>query len=446
MYSTILKHLLYPIGERVLGTTMLKYLKKVEETQWWSPKEIQELQNMKLQSLIKHAYEKVPYYRRIFAEIGLTDKDIQTVEDLPKLPILTKDDIRKNFDNLKARDFNKWRPFFNATSGSTGEPLRYYITLDTISINWACTFRGWGWGGYKLGDKRATLGGSSLIPDKHPSYKDRMRWLVERTLPLSAVKITDDTARIYINKLKEFKPEFLYGYPSAIFLLASYLTKEDVDHIRPEAIFTTAEMLLPHYRQGIEKGFGCKVFDCYGCYDGGPQAYECPTHKGYHISAEKTIMEFVDQRGNPVESGSPGEIISTDLHNYAMPFIRYAVGDVGTPAEEPCPCGRGLPLMKCIEGRTTDFIALANGIVLSGPALTLVFKDCHIKQYQVIQEAKDKLVIKVIKAEDYTNWDTEHFMGIIKKHAGEGINIELEFVREIPTTKAGKHKFFISNT
>lgn len=444
MYSSVLKHVLYPVGEKLLGTRMLKYLKEVEETQWWSPKELRELQNRKLQSLIKHAYENVPYYHRIFNERGLTDKDVQTIEDLPKLPLLTKDDIRRNINDLKAKDINKWKPFSNSTSGSTGEPLKYYITFDTISMNWGCTFRGWGWGGYKLGDKRASLGGSSLIPDKHPSYKDRIRWLVERTLPLSAVKMTNDKARAYISELKDFKPGFLYGYPSAIYLLAGFLTKEDRAYIRPKAVFTTAEMLLPHLRDGIEKGFSCKVFDCYGCYDGGPQAYECPTHKGYHISDEKCIMEFVDQDGNAVIPGSQGEIISTDLHNYAMPFIRYAVGDMGIPVAEQCSCGRGLSLMKSIEGRTTDIITLANGTVLSGPAFTLLFKDCHIKQYQVVQEDKDRLIIKVIKAEDYTDWDTNYILSTIKTHAGEGIKIDLEFVREIETTKAGKYKFFIS--
>lgn len=444
MYSALARYILYPIGERLLGTTLLKYLKELEETQWWPPERLQELQNEKLRALIKHAYENVPYYHHIFEERGLTDKDIQTVEDLPKLPILTKDNIRLNFQDLLARDFKKRRTFLHATSGSTGEPLEHYVTMDAASINWAGTFRAWGWAGYKIGDKRVTLGGSSLVPNEPPTFKERTRQLAERNLPLSVVGINKEKMALYVEKLKKWKPKFIYGYASAAYIFANYLKEKGISDICLKAVFTTAEMLLPQFRQTIEQQFSCKVFDQYGSYDGGAQALECHTHQGYHISAEKAVMEFADENGNPILAGYPGEILSTDLHNYAMPFIRYAVGDVGIPVQERCPCGRGLPLMKSIEGRTSDFITFDNGVTLSGPALTLVFKDCHIKQYQVIQKGKDKLVIKVVKGEGYTGQDTNHFLSIIRAHAGEGIGIETEFVDEIPPARGGKYKFIIS--
>jgi len=446
MYSAIAKHILYPIGERLLGTNLLKYSRELEKTQWWPPEQLRELQNEKLRALIKHAYENVPYYHRVFKERGLTDKDIRAIEDLPKLPILTKDDIRQNFRELMANDFKGRKPFLNATSGSTGEPLKYYITMDTASITWAGMFRGWGWAGYKLGDRRATLGGSSLVPDKPPTFVERARRMGERNLPLSAAGMNENKMALYARKLEKYKPKFIYGYPSAIYTFADYLMREGINNIRPQAIFTTAEMLLPHHRRIIEERFRCPVFDQYGCYDGGAQALECHAHQGLHISAEKAVTEFVDGNRTPVAPGNMGEILATDLHNYAMPFIRYAVGDMGTLSSKPCPCGRGLPVMKSIEGRTTDQLVFSNGVVLSGPALTLVFKDCAIKQYQVIQEAKDGLLIKVVKGEGYTDRDTNHFLGIIKSHAGEGISIETEFVDEILPAKAGKYKFIISNS
>jgi phenylacetate-CoA ligase len=445
MYSAIARHILYPVAERLLGTNLLKHSRELEETQWWPPEQLRELQNEKLRALIKHAYENVPYYHRVFQERGLADRDIRTIEDLSKLPVLTKDDIRRNFQALMANDFKKWRPVPAATGGSTGEPLRYYITLDTASINWAGMFRGWGWAGYRLGDKRATLGGSSLVPDKPPTFLERARRIGERNLPLSAAGMDENKMAAYVSKLKKYKPKFLYGYPSAIYTFADYLAGRGINDIRPQAVFTTAEVLLPHHRQGIEEQFGCKVFDQYGCYDGGAQALECPAHHGLHISAEKAVMEFVDGNKTPVAPGKVGEILATDLHNYAMPFIRYAIGDMGTLSTKPCPCGRGLPLLSSLEGRTTDRIVFSNGVVLSGPALTLVFKDCRIKQYQVIQKAGDRLLVKVVKGEGYTERDTEHFLGIIKAHAGKSIGIETEFVDEILPTKAGKYKFIISD-
>ncbi|MCJ7654849.1 MAG: phenylacetate--CoA ligase family protein [Dehalococcoidia bacterium] len=402
------------------------------------------MQNTKLRALIKHAYENVPYYRRVFEERGWTDKDIQTVNDLPKLPILTKNDIRENFQDMLAKDYKKWKPIAGATGGSTGEPLKYYFTKDLASIGWAGMFRGWGWAGYRIGDKRISFGGSSLVPNKSPTLFEITRRKLERNLPLSAVSMNDAKYDKYMNTINSYKPKFIYGYPSSIYLLADYCKSHEINKIHFDAVFSTAEVLLPNYRTAIENQFQCEVFDQYGSYDGGGQALECQTHQGFHITIEKVILEIVDENGQKLPPGKSGRIIVTDLHNYAMPFVRYAVEDMGVLAEERCTCGRGLPLMKSIEGRTTDFIVLANGVVLSGPALTLVFKDCHIKQYQVVQEAEDKLLIKVMKGEGYTEQDTNHFLSIIKAHAGEGIEVEPEFVDEISATKAGKYRFIIS--
>ena len=424
------------------GTKIQKYLKWLEKTQWWRHKELEELQNKKLRALIKHAYENVPYYHQLLRGLNLKSDDIKTVEDLQKLPILTKAEIRRNFSDMLAKDPEKWMPRLNATSGSTGEPLRYYITKDNLSIGWASGFRAWGWAGYALGDKRATLAGTSLIPKESPELNKRVRWFLERNLPLSAVDMNGEKIAAYVKMLRQYKPKFVRGYPSALYIFANFLKKEGISDIKPKAVFTTAEMLLQPYRELIEEQFGCEVFDGYGCRDGGANAMECSEHR-YHISIEQVVMEFV-KADEQVSSGEPGEIIATDLHNYAMPFIRYAVGDVGTPLDERCSCGRNLPLMKSIEGRTTDIIIFGNGVMLSGPALTLVFKDRNIEQYQVIQESKNELIIKIVKGSNYTENDTNHILKIIKGHVGEEVDIKIEFVNNIQTTKTGKHRFIIS--
>lgn len=445
MYSAIAKHILYPVGERLLRTTLLKYLKELEETQWWSPEQLRELQNKNLRALIRHAYKNVSYYHHIFEERGLIDKDIQTVEDLPKLPILTKDDIRQNFHDLMANDSKKRKPFLNTTGGTTGDPLKYYIDMDVASINWAGMFRGWAWAGYKLGDKRATIAGSSLVTDK-PTFKTRARNIIERNLSLSALDMSEQIISSYARRLRRYKPLYIRGYPTVLYLFADYLNMQGISDIRPKAIFSTAEMLLPHYRRIIEEQFRCKVFDHYGCYDGGPQAMECPQHCGYHISAEKVIMEFVGEEGKLVPPGCSGRIITTDLRNYTMPFIRYAVDDMGVLAREQCPCGRGLPLMKSIEGRSTDIILFSDGAAVPGPSIVDLFKKFQfIKQYQIIQDVVDHLLIKVVKKESYTDEDTAHFLSVLKDHLSKRAKIEIQFVDKIPPTKAGKWKFIISN-
>jgi len=445
MYSKLFRSFIFPLMELSQGTKIQKYLKWLEKTQWWKqPSEIKELQNKKLRALIRHAYENVPYYHKLFRKLNLKPDDIEREEDLRKLPILRKEDIRKNFSELLARDFKRWKPKLNATSGSTGEPLKYYITMDSISIGWASGFRAWG-SGYKLGDKYAMLGGSSLVP-KNITLKKRIRYLFERALPLTSLYMTEEKMREYARKLEEFKPKFIRGYPSALFILAKYLHENDYNDIRPRAVFTTAETLLPYQRKVIEDVFGCDVYDGYGCRDGNANAMECVEHTGYHIAAEQVIMEFVSMKdGEHVSPGEMGEIIATDLHNYAMPFIRYAVEDVAVPSDEICPCGRGLPLLKSIEGRVFDIIKLKDGTMLSGVPLTDELDSMEsVKQYQIIQESEDEIIVKIVKEKGYAEEDTKRILRMLREGVGEEMNIKIEFVNEISTTKAGKRRYIIS--
>jgi len=426
-----------------IGINILRHLTELKKTQWWSPAQLGELQDQRLRLLIKHAYANVPYYRRAFRERKLMPDDIKTKGDLHKLPILTKDIIRKRFSDLKAVNFDSWKPWLSKTGGSTGEPLKFYITKTNISVGWACNFRGWEWAGYKLGDKCVTLGGSSIVPTQKPKFSKRLRYAMERNLPLSAVSMNKKIMNQYVEKIREFKPKFIRGYPSAMYVFAEHLKEEGIDDIKPKAIFTTAEVLYPVHRKAIENQLGCGVFDGYGARDGGPNAMECSEHSGLHVSVEGVAIEFVKDN-ETVSSGESGRVLCTDLFNYAMPFVRYEVGDVGTPTNELCPCGRGLPLVKSIGGRTTDIIRLGNGTVLSGPAFTLLFKEFDIEQYQIVQTAKNELLIKIVKGANYTENDTDFILSIVRNHAGEDVKVNVRIVDAIPVTKSGKRRFFIS--
>ncbi len=446
MYSKIAKHILYPIGESLLGTSMLKHLKTLEETQWWPSERLRELQNEKLRALIKHAYINVPYYRRVFEEGSLTDKDIQTVEDLQKLPILTKNDIRQNFSNLMSKDIKHRQSILNSTAGSTGEPLRFYLDMDCVSVAWASTFRAWEWAGYELGDKRATLGGSSLVPRTPPPFKQRLRDMAERNLKLSAFDMDEQAMGAYAQKLTSYRPKFLRGYASAMYTFACYLRTTGINNIRPKAVFATAEMLLPEHREIIERQFGCRVFDNYGCYDGGANACECDKHQGHHLAVEKAIAEFTCD-STPVPTGKGDEILLTDLHNYAMPFIRYAVGDMGIISQEECSCGRGLPLIETIQGRVSDFIITPEGTKIHGEFFSHIFWEMtSFMQFQIVQESQDSLVINVVPFPtadpSKINEEARKIEDTLCLRTGR-MAIKVEQVEKIHITKAGKYKFII---
>jgi len=446
MYNPLFRSVIFPVMELYANTHIRNYYHALKKSQWFPAEEIAELQNKKLRSLITHAYEKIPYYHREFRKRNLLPGDIRTVNDLEKVPCLTKDIIRENFSELYDKTLIGKMTRLNQTSGSTGEPLRYYLTLDGLSISWAAGYRAWNWGGYELGDKRVMFGSSVL---KNLSPRKKLRYFLERNMPVSSFNLTEDALSDYVSRIKRFNPKFLRGYPSTLYILASYLQRNSIDDISPKSVFTTAETLFPYQRKMIETAFGCPVLDGYGCRDGGANAMQCEVHGGYHICAEQCFLETTDFEGK-INTGDRGEIVTTDFHNYAMPFIRYRTGDIGTLTDEECSCGRKLPLLKSVEGRVISLIYHSNGNLLSGLPLTDVFehieeqKNKTISQYQIIQETKQRILIKIVKGEHYGQENSLRIVSEIKKHVGHEMDVRIEFTDDIPLTKAGKRLFVIS--
>jgi phenylacetate-CoA ligase len=449
MYHLLLQKGIFPVMESFKGTRIQKDLAFLERSQWWTPEEMEEFQRKRLRALIKHAYSSVPFYRRIFRERGLTDEDIRTAGDLRKLPFLTKEEIRTHFSELQATSFRDHQPFLNSTSGSTGEPLRYYTSLPSISMLWASGFRAWEWAGYRLGDRYVTVGGSSLVPTTMPLEK-HIRYLLERNLPFSSLTMNEKTLGAYAEQIKRYKPEYLRGWPSSLYILARYVREHDIGINPQKGIFTTAETLLPSYRATLEEVFQCRVFDQYGCRDGAACAMECGEHSGYHMVSEQSFIELI--RDNEVAgAGEYGEIVSTDFENYAMPFIRYRTGDTAVGGGGRCPCGRGLPLLRSIEGRLINLIARADGSLISGLLLTDEFEHIALEQnntleqFQIIQDVQGKVRVQIVKGENYTEGHSDRIIASLKYRLGESMEVALEFVPCIPPTQKGKHLYVISN-
>ena len=247
-----------------MGLSIQRYLNEFERSQWRSPENLKELQREKLRRLIQHAYYNVPYYREVFDERKIAPSDIQNTLDLQQLPLLTKEIIRNNFDKLIARPINHRKSKKNATGGSTGDPLQYLISLDSWSAMWAAIYRGWGFADYGLGDKMATIGGSCLFPDKRPSLLHQVRAKLLRNVNISGIHFTQDILREHADFIINYKPRFIRGYATSLYILAKYLISNKIKKIRPYAVISTAEMLYPPARELIEKAFGCEVCNEYG--------------------------------------------------------------------------------------------------------------------------------------------------------------------------------------
>jgi len=425
------------------GIYSLIYFSQLQRTQWFSQSKLDKLQGKRLRFLLEHAFRHVPFYHRVFRDRGLRPSDVKSKDDLVRLPIVTKDDFRSNFHDFLSRDFQRYGPVLNSTSGSTGEPFRYYINRKTVDIANAAMWRGWGYAGYKFGDKMAILAGLSLGSSTENLLVIASKKIIKRMVKFPAINIRKEILGDYAKRMIQFKPKFIRGYPSSIYFFADFLKDEGIKGIHPRAVLTTAEMLLPYQRELIEEVLQCDVFDGYGAFDGGTAAFECEEHRGHHMAVEKVVMEFVDEDGNSVAEGEKGRAIATDLFNYAMPFIRYDTGDMGSYSGESCPCRRMLPLIKEILGRTSDILRFRTGAVLSGPSLTLIFKDFDIKQYQVVQTRDDSMIIRIIRGKTYSDKNTEEIYHILKKSVGAGVQAKFDFVDHIQPTKSGKWKIVI---
>jgi len=445
MYSTLYNNIINPLIKIGYPTQrkITKCINLFEKSQWWNLNEIRQYQEKELRSLILHAYRTAPYYNRMFKRHNLRPDDIKNIEDLKKIPVLSKKTIRENFNDLVSKKYDENELILSATGGSTGEPMRFYIDNNWTARNMAAAYREWGWAGYNPGDKIAYLWGAPQDLSHQGELKNKMFNLINRTIILDAFDMTKKTLDEYVRMLRKFNPKVINAYVSAVYLMAQYMENRGIDDIKPKAILTSCEMLFDYQRETIERVFGCEVFDYYSGRDTTLHAGECPEHSGYHLAIENAVVEFI-RDDEHVAPGEFGKIIITDLSNYAMPFIRYEIGDLGMHSDENCSCGRGLPLMKKVVGRITDLITTKEGKYVHGEFFTHLFYDTEgIKQFQFIQKTRDYSILKIIKGINYSQAELDTVIKQIYRQCGD-IEIDVEFVESITLAKSGKHRFTIS--
>ena len=427
---------------------VIHYYSDFRESQW-QPLDWQIIQQEKqLRELINFAYKNVPYYKKVFDSVKIKPSDISSIKDLEKLPLLTKKIIRENWSGLIPKNIDKIKYMHGSTGGSTGETLKYRKSLKDAARGLALLYRGWGYGGYKLGDKVAIIAGSSLIPSAEPvpNTKERIKEFFTPPLPLrrySSYEMSEDNLFRYFHDINKWKPDIIRGYASSIYLFAKFIKNNNLElNFRPKAIFTTAEVLFDRQRKMIEQVFGVKVFDTYGVNDGGISAYECDAHNGFHVDTERGILEVVNEKNKQI-TDKQGRILATSLFHYAMPFIRYVTGDLGIISSSQCSCGRKSSLLKELSGRITDFLKL-NGVIIGSPVLTVLMGKVDAEQYQIIQESPGSVTIKIVPGVNYNKKRDEDFIKeSFVSHVGK-VGIKFEYLSAIPAQGDRKYKFIIN--
>jgi phenylacetate-CoA ligase len=417
---------------------------ELEGTQHLSKERIEAYQSRLLARLIEHAYGTVPYYRKLFDAHGVAPGDIRSAADLPRIPVLTKEIVKRNAEALISRAASRDRLTVGRTSGTTGSPLTVYWDDETCIYANALDWRQKRWAGVTPGDRLAVIFGRKVVSlDRKTPPFWRMDY-VHNHLWMSAFHMREDNLSLYAEKLSDFAPDAIEAYPSAAALLARHLVRAG-RRMKLSAVFTTSETLLPAQREIIEEAFSCRVFDYLGMAERVVFATECDSHDGRHLCFELAVNEIVDGRGNPVPEGEPGYIAGTSLRNYGMPLIRYRTDDVTSLSTERCPCGRSMPLIRAVTTKSEDMIVTPDGKILPPAVMTHPFKPIKaIRESQIIQEDLRHMTVRIVRDGDYTDEDTARLLSAIRERVGEGMKIEVEFLEGIPRNAAGKYRWVIS--
>jgi phenylacetate-coenzyme A ligase PaaK-like adenylate-forming protein len=410
----------------------------LKESESWDEKALVAYQEKRLEILVNHCYANVPYYKELFQKNGLTPKDIRTLDDLKKLPFLTKKIIKERKKDLIASNISFLRREQVSTSGSTGAPLDFYMDPTTRPMERALAFRHLLWLGYKPAEDRLAL--FKVLPLANPK---RFYQYFHRghELRISFRDMDEQRLEKTADLLEEFKPTFMSAWPSSLYILARWMARRKRTIPPPKFMVTGSENIYPHMTQLIEQVFKAPVSDFYGQEESVAIAMQCSLGEGYHIQMEMGIVERL-----PFRDGM-SEIVGTGLHNMVMPFLRYKTGDLAADGSGPCPCGRKHPLISSIVGREADLIVTPERKVVSPLLLNYPFHRLEeIKEGQVIQEDIKTLRVLIVPWERISESTRDQLEKEIKDClVSPAMRVIVEEAEEIPRTSSLKKAFVISH-
>ena len=422
------------------GATYHRRQHELENTQWMAPDELEAWQLARLQRLVRYACENVPYYRDLYGRLDIHPGDIRSLKDFQSLPFLTRDDVNEHLEEMVAPALRD-RAVANSTGGSTGQPMQFY---SEKAFGWwdnALESRGRGWYGVRDGDRIAFVWGAQrdlLDGDLRARVKARLR----RERYLNAFCMNEESMQSFAELLIRWKPAMFRAYASALAMFAQYVKEKGIAGIRPRLIETTAEKVSVQQRQLLEEVFQCKVADWYSARELGTIGYECPSGS-LHV-CETRHLEIV-ANGQVVRPGEMGEVVITSLHQAAMPFIRYKIGDMAILESDACGCGRGLPVLREVVGRLQDFLVTCQGCFVHGGYFPHTLRRWpEILNYQVYQADQKHLELRLVcKDRDDTGW-LDALRQELRECMGDDMSIDFRLVDRIELTPAGKHRPIVS--
>jgi len=410
------------------------------------------LQKSKLQDILLYSWHNVPYYKRLFDEIGIIKSNSEIdLSRFQEIPLLDKEIINNSFSDLKSKKLAEGEYFYNTSGGSTGEPVKFVQDAKFAEWGWAVKTYFDEWSGYYTGRRKIKLWGSErdLFVGRQTAKIRLLRWL-HNEIWLNAFKMTSEQMRNYVEKINTFKPVQILAYVESIYELSLFIEKEKILVHSPKAIMTSAGTLYSYMKDKVQNVFQAPVYNRYGSREVGDMACECEQQNGLHVSSLTHYIEILNSDLNPAGPDENGEIVVTSLSNFAMPLIRYRVGDIGAWSKNPCTCGRPFPLLKRIEGRVSDTFFTKGGDQVHGEYFTHLFYFREwIKKFQVVQEELNLVKVLIVSKNLENSYecvanDLADIQYKIQLVMGNTCKVEFKFVNEIVPSKSGKYRYTIS--
>jgi phenylacetate-CoA ligase len=441
IYGSVYKRVLFPFYEQVLrGRNTLRLLKTMEQDQWLPAQTLRERQWERVRHVLRYCEEHVPYYGRAFAEAGVRAEQVRSPEDMARLPMLSKDDLRHHHDELIAPE-RRAGLYALTTSGSSGVPVRVALDHEAYERRLAAWMRGDRWAGWDLGLRTFQLVGARPMGKTTAWHeaKKRIHRALSCQMIVTALSMSPAILMDYYRAMQSYRPQVVIGYASSLHFFARFLRENGLTPHRPRGIIVCAERIFGPQKDYIAEVFAAPVFERYGCMEFSFIAGECSGHCGLHVNSDNLFVEILDEDGRPSPPGQSGEVVVTGLNNLAMPLVRYRLGDMAAWAGAPCTCGRGLPLLSGLAGRTMDMITTSGGRICSGIVFPYIVDEFpSVAQYQVVQVSPDEILIRIIPDEGFGADVRAQIEAGLRPYLGPEVRLRFETTDHIPPSPAGK--------
>jgi phenylacetate-CoA ligase len=444
-YGRLYRNVLFPAFDVFIKRRRTThYWRQAELTQWHTPSQLAAQQLEDVRAIVSYAFEHCEYYRSRWTQLGLNVAALQTLDDLQRWPIVTRDDVRCHRLAMQSKPAGK--RLTKSTGGSTGEPLVFDLDLESNERRTAMTYRGYDWAGGGPGSRRMLIWGVDLKQSSlWRRFKVELHHRFDHERVINCFDMSRASMPLHFESMQRFRPEVIIAYTNAIYEFARFLDEHALVPTHVRSIIVGAEKLYSFQRALIEKVFQAPVFETYGSREFMLIGAECDRHEGLHLSMENLLVEVLDEDGGRTADGSEGDVVITDLFNRAMPFIRYRNGDRAIAGWTQCSCGRGLPLLRQVVGRHLDVVRTPSDKLIPGEYFPHLFKDFPVvRRFQILQQRIDEIEIRIVVEPDWNDEIRQAIQSRMQSTLGNDLAIRWHQVDEIPLSKSGKLQVVVS--